>query len=231
MPIEHRQVRVEAASDRSLLVYFGAQIDLAIHERVRKFVRLLEHEPIAGVRNLQPAYCSVLIDFDPLKLSHEELTAKISDAKRRLDSVELPEPREAQIPTCYGGEFGPDLGEVARRHGMTPERAVELHASAQYTVYFLGFVPGFAYLGGLPAELGTPRLDAPRRLVAAGSVGIADQQTGVYPFATPGGWQIIGRTPIEMFCSDRANMSYLEIGGKVRFVPIAAERFAELSRR
>ena len=121
----------------------------------------------------------------------------------RLDAVDLPEPRELQIPACYGGEFGPDLKEVAALHGLTTAQVIELHASVTYIVYFLGFVPGFAYLGELPEALATPRLDTPRRTTPAGSVGIAGKQTGVYPFATPGGWRLIGRTPIAMFRPDR----------------------------
>jgi inhibitor of KinA len=221
-------VRFEAASDRSLLVYFGARITREAHEKVRRVLRLLAREPIAGVRNLQPAYCSVLVEFDPLRMTHEELVARLGDCVERLDSLPLPESREVEIPTCYGGEFGADLAAVAGLHGMTPKQAMELHSSVTYTVYFLGFVPGFAYLGELPAELATPRLATPRPSTPTGSVGIADSQTGVYPVATPGGWRLIGRTPIAMFRPDRENMSYLEIGDRVRFVPISAERFAAL---
>src|SRR5436309_1088173 len=114
----------------------------------------------------------------------------------RLEEVKLPEQRRVEIPVCYGGEFGPDLAEVCVMRGLTEAQAVELHASVEYLVYFLGFVPGFAYLGELPNELVTPRLAAPRKRVPAGSVGIAGNQTGVYPFATPGGWRLIGRTPL-----------------------------------
>ncbi len=222
------EVRLQPASDQSLLIYFGERITLEAHQRVRKFLRLLESEPVAGVRNLHPAYCSVLIDFDALKSSHEDLEVILRDYLGRLDRPALPEPRQMEIPTCYGGEFGPDLNELASSHGMTPNQVVELHASATYVVYFLGFVPGFAYLGGLPESLATPRLDSPRRNTPPGSVGIADNQTGVYPFDTPGGWRLIGRTPIAMFRPDRGTMSFLAIGDRVRFTPISAERFVEL---
>jgi KipI family sensor histidine kinase inhibitor len=217
-------VHFKPASDRSLLVYFGREITIEAHQRVRRLLRLLQAEPIAGVKNLQPGYCSVLVDFDPLWMTHAELTARLGDCVTRMEALPLPEPRELEIPTCYGGEMGPDLEEVARLQGMTPERVVELHSSVTYTVYFLGFVPGFAYLGELPAALLTPRLATPRRSTPAGSVGIAENQTGVYPSATPGGWRLIGRTPVAMFRPDRENMSYLEIGDRVRFVPISAEQ-------
>jgi len=223
--------RFQAASDQSLLVYFGDAISLDAHERVRRLLLSLDSRPVVGIRNLHPAYCSLLVDFDALRLSHGELEAILREYLERLDAVPLPSPRELEIPTCYGGEFGPDLDEVAALHGMTPDRVIELHASVTYLVYFLGFVPGFAYLGELPATLATPRLAAPRRSVPAGSVGIAGNQTGVYPFATPGGWRLIGRTPIAMFRPDRGDMSFLSIGDRVRFTPISAARFAELQNQ
>ena len=220
--------RFQPASDQSLLVYFDQKITLDVHQRVRKLLRLLEREPIVGIRNLNPAYCSILVNFDALILNHRELESILLGYLDRLDAVPLPEPRELEIPTCYGGEFGPDLNEVASLRGLTPTQAIDLHASATYIVYFLGFVPGFAYLGELPEALATPRLDSPRRSTPAGSVGIAGNQTGVYPFATPGGWRLIGRTPIAMFRPDREAMSYLSIGDRVRFTPISRARFAAL---
>jgi inhibitor of KinA len=123
------------------------------------------------------------------------------------------------------------LNEIARLHALTPAQVIQLHASVTYTVYFLGFVPGFAYLGELPEGLATPRLDSPRRSTPPGSVGIAGNQTGVYPFSTPGGWRLIGRTPIAMFRPDRKAMSFLAIGDRVRFTPISAAQFAALDRR
>ncbi|HXX43118.1 MAG TPA: 5-oxoprolinase subunit PxpB [Candidatus Acidoferrales bacterium] len=221
-------VRFQPASDQSLLIYFGESITLEAHERVRKFLRLLESEPFAGVRNFHPAYCSVLLDFDALKMTQDELQGALSARLARIDEFPLPERRQLEIPTCYGGDFGPDLREVARLHGLTPEQVIEMHASATYVVYFLGFVPGFAYLGGLPKAIATPRLATPRRNTPPGSVGIADDQTGVYPFDTPGGWRLIGRTPISMFRPDRSNMSFLSIGDRVRFTPISVEQFAAL---
>ena len=171
----------QPASDQSLLVYFGQQITLEANQRVRKLLCLLESEPVAGIRNLHPAYSSLLINFDALKLSHSELEIILRGYLDRLEAVRLPEPRRREIPACYGGEFGPDLNEVAALHGMTPAQAIELHASVTYVVYFLGFVPGFAYLGELPDALATPRLATPRRRAAPGSVGIAGKQTGRVP--------------------------------------------------
>lgn len=223
-------LRFQPASDQSLLIYFGEKIALKANEQVRRLLHLLEAEPIAGVRNLHPAYCSLLVKFDPLKWQHEKLEKALRKYLGLLDKVKLPQPREVEIPVCYGGEYGPDLDEVAALHKITPEQVIELHSFGTYLVYFLGFVPGFAYLGELPSELVTPRLATPRKKVPGGSVGIAGNQTGVYPFETPGGWRLLGRTPLEMFRTDRDGLSLLSIGDRVRFAPISRERFAELSR-
>jgi KipI family sensor histidine kinase inhibitor len=221
-------MRFQFASDQSLLVYFGHRVTLEANENVRRLLRLLELEPVAEVRNLHPAYCSLLVKFDALRMSHDELETILRGYLGRLDQVKLPEPRQVEIPVCYGGEFGPDLAEVCTLRGITEARAIELHSSVEYLVYFFGFVPGFAYLGELSKELVTPRLAAPRKRVPAGSVGIAGNQTGVYPFATPGGWRLLGRTPVRMFRAENDGLSLLSIGDRVRFTPISRERFAAL---
>ena len=247
--------RFQYSSDQSLLVYFDAakseggaetrlaqnrerhrsedrplqrQFALRANENVRRLLRLLELEPIAGVRNLHPAYCSLLVKFDAIRMRHDELEAILREYLERLEEVTLPGPRCVEIPVCYGGEYGPDLAEVCAMRGITEAQAIELHASVEYLVYFLGFVPGFAYLGELPEKLVTPRLAAPRKRVPAGSVGIAGNQTGVYPFATPGGWRLMGRTPLKMFQAERDGLSLLSIGDRVRFTPVSRERFAAL---
>jgi len=211
-------------------VYFGQQITQEAHQHVMRLLRLLESEPVEGILNLHPAYCSLLVKFDAMKLSHDDLEAILRPCLERLEDVRLPESRQAEIPVCYGGEYGPDLNEVAAMCGLTTPQVIELHSSARYEVYFLGFAPGFAYLGELPEALLTPRLATPRRKVPAGSVGIAGSQTGIYPFATPGGWRLLGRTPLKMFRADRGTMSLLSIGDRVRFAPITPEQFAALER-
>ena len=222
--------RFQRASDQSLLIYFGEQITLNAHENIRKLLLLLEREPIAGIRNLHPAYCSVLVKFGPLKCRHEQLEEILKQYLGRLEDVPLPEPRQVEIPVCYGGEHGPDLIDVSEIHGMTPAQVIELHSSTTYVVYFLGFVPGFAYLGELPEALVTPRLPTPRRNVPPGSVGIAGRQTGVYPVATPGGWRLLGRTPLSMLRPEQDGFSLLSIGDRVRFTPINQQQFAALER-
>jgi KipI family sensor histidine kinase inhibitor len=222
------EVRFERASDQSLLVSFGRRITRDAHQRVRKLLFLLQSQPVSAIRNLHPAYCSLLVKFDPLRLRHDELEDALRRYLARLAELQLPEPQQVEIPVCYGGELGPDLDDVAAQRGLTPARVVELHASVDYTVYFLGFVPGFAYLGELPDELATPRLAAPRRRVPPGSVAIAGRQTGIYPLPTPGGWRLIGRTPLAMFRPEDDRMCRLAIGDQVRFMPISRERFAAL---
>jgi inhibitor of KinA len=224
----HGTAQFKFASDNSLLIYFDHDISLIANQKVAKLLRLLELQPISGIVNLHPAYCSVLVKFDALKLRHDEVETGLRPYLDRLDEVSLPEPRHREIPVCYGGTFGPDLAEVSDTHSLSVQQAIDLHVASTYIVYFLGFVPGFAYLGGLPEALVTPRLPVPRRSVPPGSVGIAGHQSGIYPFATPGGWRLIGRTPLAMFRPDREAMSLLSIGDRVHFTPISAEQFAAL---
>ena len=228
MAVPLESVRFASASDRSLLIYLGDRIAPETHIGIHKLLRLLELDPIAGIRNLHPAYCSLLVQFDPLCLEHDLLEAVLRRYVGRLGEIHLPEPRQVEIPVCYSEDVALDLHDVAALHNLAAADVVELHSSARYSVYFLGFVPGFAYLGGLPKELATPRLAKPRLSVPSGSVGIGGEQTGIYPFATPGGWRVIGRTPLAMFLPQRRQMSLLAIGDSVRFTPISFRRFSEL---
>jgi len=228
MPVPPATAQFRYASDQSLLIYFAQEITRSAHEQVRKLLLLLEKEPIAGVRNLHPAYCSLLVKFDPLRLRHDQLETILRQLLARAEHLPLPAPRRVEIPVCYGGEFGPDLSDVSAMRGLAAEEVIRLHSSMEYLVYFLGFVPGFAYLGELPSQLVTPRLETPRRSVPAGTVAIAGKQTGVYPFATPGGWRLIGRTPTPMFRAGRNDFSLLSIGDLVRFTPVSREEFSRL---
>jgi KipI family sensor histidine kinase inhibitor len=225
------KARFQPASDQTLLVHFGQEISLDTHRQIVSFLKLLASEPIEGILNLHPAYTSVLVKFDALRFTHAEMESRLAPYVSRLNEVSLPEPRRREIPVCYGAEYGPDLAEVAQLHNLKQEDVVGLHSSAEYIVYFLGFVPGFAYLGGLPLELETPRLASPRKRVPAGSVAIGGNQTGVYPISTPGGWRLIGRTPISLFRSEAEEKSYLMIGDRVVFVPISGKKFEGLARQ
>jgi inhibitor of KinA len=210
-------VTIRPASDRSLLVTFGAGISLESHHQVFHLTRSLEG--VRGLLNLHPAYASLLIEFDPRLVESAAVEALIHRKMAAEAEKHSPEsPRTVEIPVSYGGEFGPDLEDVARHTGLSPQRVVELHSSADYLVYFLGFAPGFAYLGGLPPELTTPRISAPRKHVPAGSVAIGGNQTGVYPIVSPGGWRLIGRTSVKLFDPGAAEPVLLRMGDHLRFV-------------
>ena len=215
-----------AASDQAILVYLGDEIGPVAHARVMQLLRLLQAESPAWMKNLQPAYCSLLVSFDACLVDPAEVEAAVRGYGQRAEKeIALPGKRRVEIPVCYGGEFGPDLADVAAMHGQTQEAVAKLHASAIYRAYFLGFAPGFAYLGDLPEEIASPRLDTPRKKVAAGSVAIAGKQTAVYPFSTPGGWRLIGCTPLEMFRTDRDPMGLIRVGDEVQFYPITHAEF------
>jgi len=211
-------VRIRAASDRSLLVTFGDAISPWAQGPVRRMTAALEGA--RGIVNLHPAFASVLVEFDPRRHTHAEIEALVRAALEDAPERELPAPRLVEIPVRYGGACGPDLEDVARHRDLTPRRVVELHAGAEYEVSFVGFATCFPYLSGLPVELETPRLDAPRRRVAAGSVAIAGAQAGVYPLESPGGWRVIGRTPLVLFDPAGEPPPLLRMGDRVRFLPI-----------
>lgn len=211
---------IRPSSDSSLLVYFGDRISPEVHRQVLRLARRLEGA--RAVRNLHPAFASVLVEFDP-RLTRAEEVEDLIRGKLDPDSGEDASARLVEIPVRYGGEFGPDLEDVARHAGITAGRVVELHTSVEYEVYFLGFATFFVYLGGLPAEIATPRLSAPRRQVPAGSVGIAGNQAGIYPIASPGGWRIVGRTDARLFDSQADPPPLLRMGDRVRFVPVAED--------
>jgi inhibitor of KinA len=221
-------VKFCAASDQAVLVYLGEEIGLATHQRVRHLLQLLLKHPPEWLRNLQPAYTSLMVTFDPCLTDHAEVEAALRLFEIRAEKMSRPRPRVIEIPVCYGGEFGPDLEDVAKLHRLEKVEIIALHTSQNYHAYFLGFVPGFAYLGDLPESVVTPRLDSPRRKVPAGSVGIAGRQTGVYPFATPGGWRLIGRTPLAMFRPNRKPMTTISMGDEVRFRSITHKEFLQL---
>jgi inhibitor of KinA len=208
-----------------MLVYLGEEIGLPAHERVLKLLRLLQKEPPDWLRNLQPAYTSLMVTFDIGRVDHSEVELVLREYEQRAEVTRRPKSRTVEIPVCYGGEFGPDLPELAKLYKLKPDEVIRLHTSRTYHAYFLGFAPGFAYLGDIPEKIATPRLKTPRTIIPAGSVGIAGRQTAVYPFSTPGGWRLIGRTPTRLFRSDRKTMAAISIGDRVKFRAISPEEF------
>ena len=209
--------------DRALLVRLGDSIDAATHRRVRALCARLEARPPPGLTEYVPAYASVAVHYAPAALPpgrapHQQTADALGAALSARDDAEPPPPRVVELPVLYGGEAGPDLEELARHHGLTPEEVVRLHTAGDYLVYMLGFAPGFPYLGGLDERLATPRRATPRTHVPAGSVGIGGAQTGVYPIDSPGGWHLIGRTPLRLFDPQADPPTLLRMGDRVRFV-------------
>ena len=224
----YRQARYLAAGDEGLLVEFGNEIHPDTHHRVYGMSRAIEEGHIQGIEEIIPSYRSLLVAYDPLLISFGDLADQLKSIEKDLSRIKMPEHRRVEIPTLYGGEFGPDLNFVASHHGLTPEEVIRVHSSRDYLVYMLGFTPGFAYLGGNLGKIATPRLKTPRIAVPAGSVGIAENQTGIYPIESPGGWQIIGRTPLKLFNSTQPPYFLLGAGDMVRFVPIDEKQYAHL---
>lgn len=222
--------------DRSLLIHLGDSIDEATHQLVRAVWARLTATPPVGLIEIVPAFASVAAHYDPAavpnggaagsdRAPYERFSDAVLGVLVDLDPAAVAEPRRVEIPVCYGGAYGPDLDDVARRHSLTPDDVVRLHSGATYHVYMLGFDAGFAYLAGLPSDIATPRRPEPRTSVPAGSVGIGGSQTGVYPLPSPGGWQLIGRTPLRLFDATRESPTLLEVGDEVVFRPIAANEF------
>ncbi len=211
--------RFAPLGEAALVVEFGDQIDLAINARVHALARWLEGRALPGVIENLPGYASLVVHFDPQQVEFDDL---VSELRRGLGEIRI-ESRPARlikVPARYGGAFGPDLPYVAERSGLSEREVIALHTSAIYTVFMLGFTPGFAYLGTLPPALAMPRLETPRTQVPAGSVAIAGRQTGIYPRSSPGGWRLIGRTDLVLFDPGLQEPTLLRPGDRVQFVSV-----------
>lgn len=219
------------AGDRGLLVEFGASIDPEINQKVRQIFLSLEKMPIEGVTEVIPTYRSILIFYDSFQSDPERLKKQILDRENKLDKWEIPLPETIGIQVAYGDDFGPDLEFVAQHNNLTPEEVIQIHTSGTYLIYMLGFTPGFPFLGGLSEKIFTPRLEKPRQLVPAGSVGIANNQTGIYPIDSPGGWQIIGKTPIKLYDPTGSPPILLKAGNYLKFTRISRKEFLEIANR
>lgn len=236
--IPNPSLDIYALSEQALTVSFGNRIDDQLLQQVNRLNQLLGQYPFQGFCTAVPAYTTIAVFYDPVQvmlsadLHGDNCFERISAYLNSLIKLPLTEVAEnvsvIKIPVCYGGDFGPDHLEVAASHHISADKVIELHSNAVYKVHMIGFVPGFAYLGGMPKELAMPRRQTPRSVVPAGSVGIAGEQTGIYPMQTPGGWQLIGRTPLKLFDASRAQPSLLKAGDTVIFVPIDELTFNRL---
>jgi KipI family sensor histidine kinase inhibitor len=219
---------VSRYGDAALLVEYEAVIDAHVNARVQAAAEELRRQALPGVRDIVPAIASLAIHVDPLSGSLEAVAAAVASVvSSSEDAIASPAGNEIhEIPICYGGPFGPDLDAVAAWASCSTEEVAALHSAATYRVYMLGFLPGFAYLGRVEPRIAMPRHASPRLRVHAGSVGIAGEQTGIYPRESPGGWQIIGRTPLVLFDVHRTPPARLRPGSAVRFVSIPASEFS-----
>ena len=210
--------------DSALLVVAGNSVSPQINSQVRGLITEIRKKDWPGIQEMVPSYSSLVIHFNPLVLSFSAIEGLICDVWDLAVSVEEKSVKIISVPILYGGNFGPDIDEVAELTGLSTEEVIEKHSGVNYLVYALGFSPGFPYLGGLDESLKCARLSSPRLNVPAGSVAIADLQTGIYPVASPGGWRIIGRTPIKIFDHLRNSPSIIDPGDFIKFEPLDDEK-------
>lgn len=223
-----QKAKILTAGDSSLLIQFDSIIDPAVNARIAATVQLMREQQIEGVVDIIPAFCSLLINYDPRVISYDEMKTRME----KILSVEVAagERRKKiyEIPVCYGGEYGPDLNTIAEHAGLTPAEVIDIHTSADYLIYMLGFLPGFTYLGGLDERIHTPRLANPRVRIPAGSVGIGGSQTGIYPMDSPGGWQLMGMTPVKTYDPNREIPILVEAGDYIRFVAVDEQEYEKI---
>ncbi len=212
--------------DRSLLVEVGDGISPLVNRSVQKLFTGMDLQRFKGVLDLIPGYRTLTVTYDPLCVSLDEIKNWIIDIWSDPDQFHLPDSRTVKIPVVYGGEYGPDLQLVAQHHNITPQEVIGFHTRPVYRVYMIGFTPGYPYLGEVPDDIATPRRETPRTLVPKGSVGIAQKQSGIYPVDSPGGWQIIGQTPVKLFDPQAQPPSLLVMGDQVQFHAITAQEAA-----
>lgn len=217
---------ISPVGDRAISIDFGQVIDPTINRHIRQTIERIKEFQLEGIIELVPTYCALLVQYDAMVYTYSDICGTLNpilqesvtdSGNERVTIVE--------IPTIYGGEYGPDLGFVASHNHISEAEVVSIHSGTDYLVYMLGFIPGFTYLGGMDPRIATPRLSSPRTLIPAGSVGIAGEQTGTYPSDSPGGWQIIGRTPLTMYDMSKKQAALLRAGDYVRYVPIDENEF------
>lgn len=217
---------ISPVGDRAISIDFGQVIDPTINRHIRQTIERIKALQLEGIIELVPTYCALLVEYDAMLYSYSEICKIIEPTlEEGMTNTTNELVTVVEVPTVYGGEFGPDLSFVASHNHLSEDEVISIHSGTDYLVYMLGFIPGFTYLGGMDPRIATPRLSSPRTLIPAGSVGIAGEQTGTYPSDSPGGWQIIGRTPVTMYDMSKAQAALLKAGDYVRYVPIDETEF------
>ncbi len=221
------------AGDSAIAVEFGREIDLNINNQVAAMRTVIEaaidEGKLKGIVELVPTYGSLLVVYDQLAVGYAGLIEQLKILAEGLEGVEISDREVVEIPVVYGGEYGPDLGIVAQLNSLSEDEVIKRHSEAEYPIYMLGFVAGFPYLGGMDKSIAAPRKQTPRLKIPAGSVGIAGQQTGIYSVESPGGWQIIGRTPLKLYDADREKPILLRAGQSIRFKPITEAEYEAMT--
>ena len=226
-----QNIKVVPEGDSGLLIQFEQVISPAINQRIAAIVKLIRAQQISGIIDMIPTYCSLLINYNPQAISYKELHHRIESIVKMDTKTESITKKVYEIPTCYGGKYGPDLKNIAEHAGLSEEEVIRIHSSSDYLIYMLGFLPGFTYLGGLDERIHTPRLANPRVLIPAGSVGIGGSQTGIYPVDSPGGWQLMGMTPVKTYDPNRAEPILVQAGDYIRFVPVSEEEYLAIEKQ
>ncbi|MCC8163108.1 MAG: 5-oxoprolinase subunit PxpB [Lachnospiraceae bacterium] len=220
-----QNIKIVAAGDSSILIEFGSEINPEINRKITSTVQLIRAQQIEGIVDMIPAFCSLLINYDPRIITYDRIQSRMAELVKMDVKASAQKKKVFEIPVCYGGDFGPDIENIAANAGLSVEEVIKIHSSSDYLIYMLGFLPGFCYLGGLDERIHTPRLANPRVKIPAGSVGIGGSQTGIYPLDSPGGWQLMGLTPVKTYDPDRETPILLEAGDYIRFVPIDRGEF------
>ena len=220
---------VKPASDRSILIQFGSKISKDIHKQIVYYSNVLLNSQSSYIHNISPAYCSILVRLKN-DVMMDEMLFKLKDIFKNQTTIEMTPSKTIKIPVCYEGEFSPDIKRVMKYTGYSKNEIITKHISGNYLVYFIGFSPGFPYIGGMDHTLETPRMKTPRTVVPAGSVAIGGNQTGIYPIQSPGGWNIIGRTHLTLFEWENIDNSLIKIGTKIEFCPITKDEFLKFRK-